>query len=1444
MSIIFLKTRLTLHNRLKKMLLVFLAGCVISSHLEAQHRGADPLVNSDFSKHPEQGLHKPLRNDFQQAEELVELRTKHTKTFKNIDGTTTLAYSSEELHYVDAQGWLRTISRQLRHDMSDDKIILQAEQKFPKSFDSRTNQLGVSISPNGSMIYFGDQIKVRQYGADKSLLSQSGMNNDRSIMAELAEGSVYVKNVVDSIDYAIDLGNFYFKNNFVLKSKALLHPAADEVWFSDIFKLPLGYQLIADDSSIEGVITSFIITDKNREPVLRFLPPVIAQSGSFREDGIWTSNFRIKPLGNNQYEVSIVVDASWLLDESRVYPIIIDPLAIFENNQQMPSCFFPDYQQSTSSIPVPEGNVIFNTFLSWDFVAVNGTQAWTSDQRSFVSGPAGETPVQIGIGNASGMQTYALNSFLASVVSSGQIDLTWHASRTWGGSGCNANFNFISRRYVEITYGDFEFGEGQVMINEYSCSNRQLADDFGNFEDWIELYNPSPLAVDLTGYYLSDNPNNPMKWQFPGGFIPPMGHLVVICSGRDAMSGSTPHTNFRLSQLRPEFILFSNPAGVLLESYQLVTTQNGHSRGRLSSGSEEWGFFTSPSPGAPNTNGRRFYTPKPEMSISAGFYEQSITVEITSAQPGFEIRYTTNGAMPTATSTLYTGPINVSQTQVIRARCFTTDTDYLPGFFETNTYFINEQFSLPVFSFSGEQLNTLFNGSQIRPIGAFEFFDANGQFVDESVGDFNKHGNDSWSYPQRGVDFICRDEYGYNEALKYKFFSTSHRDNFQRLMVKAAANDNYPFQNGGAHIRDAYIQSLSQLSKLDLDERSSSFVIVYVNGAYWGVYDLRERVDDNDFTEFYYGQERKFRGSDEYIQFLKTWGSTQAEYGNQRAINDWNALINFINQNDMSIPSNYAQVRNWLNVESLIDYIVMNSFVVSRDWLNYNTGWWRGLNTSAQATTWRYILWDMDAAFGHFINYTGMPDVSATAPPCQVDNLNVGNGHIQSLKKLIDQNAEVRTMYINRYNDLLNTHFSCSNLLHVLDSMVAVIAPEIPRQIQRWGGNMQTWQNNVQSLRNFINTRCNALSGLLANCYNLSGPQNITFVVEPEGKGEIKLNSEWLSNYPFVASVFGNINTRLEARGVGLYEFSHWEFQYADTSFSGELNPFISEFTQSATIKAVFVNPFEFETDKELLYYWHFNDFNPTADVKEIEADYKLLENTNPLMSYTGTGARDIDDFSPGTMINIQLEEEAGKAARVRNPSTSRSLIFNLPTNGYGDLLFRYAVQRSNQGMLRNIISYSTDGSIYSQEGLVQHTFDIQTDYTLVEVDFSQIASVNNNPLFHIRINFNGNTTQDNGNNRFDNITLFGKPSTVSVHNPEQALVKVFPNPSKGIFTVNEAIPGSFYTIYDISGRLVQQGRFTSGSQELVDISKFEDGLYMLKIFSANSLQTIKLIKQ
>ena len=709
----------------------------------------------------------------------------------------------------------------------------------------------------------------------------------------------------------------------------------------------------------------------------------------------------------------------------------------------------------------------------------------------------------------------------------------------------------------------------QLFINEYSCSNMSgITDAFGENEDWIEIYNAGASSVDLTGYYISNKATNLQKWQVPSGTIAANSYKMVFCSGRNTVSGSEFHTNFTLTQTKNDWVILTNPASIVQDSFKIVhLTKANHSVGRSTNGAATFKLFMTPTPNATNTGGINFYTSRPIISLQAGFYTGSQSVTITCPDAGSSIRYTTDGSNVTSSSTLYSGAISISATTVLRAVAFSANQ---PSMCETNSYFIGVTHTIPVVSVCSEDVYDLVangNGWGANLVGAFELFEQDQSFIDEGEGDFNKHGNDSWAYDQRGFDFIMRDQFGINNEIGHQIFPERTRSKFQKLILKPAANDNYSFESGGAHIRDAYVHTLSERANLKLDERTWRPCILYLNGVYWGVYEIREKINDADFTKYYFGQD-KFN-----LEYLMTWGSTWEEYGAPNAIPDWNNLVNYVASNNMGVQANFDYVNSQLSWHSLIDYFVFNSYVVTQDWLNWNTAWYKGMSQSGQNKKWNYTLWDMDATFGHYINYTGIPSNAPDADPCNVENLPDpgGQGHTAILKKLIDENPVVHQYYVTRYADLLNTYLNCNYMIPLLDSMIGEIQPEMQGQIDKWGGTYAGWQANVNALKTYINTRCIALQAGMVDCYDLTGPFPVTFNVSPVLSGTIKVNSTVAPTYPWVTSYYGGIETIVVASPKPGYVFSHWEF------ITGPMNQIITEDTNGVnivgaeTITAIFV---------------------------------------------------------------------------------------------------------------------------------------------------------------------------------------------------------------------------------------------------------------------------------
>lgn len=709
----------------------------------------------------------------------------------------------------------------------------------------------------------------------------------------------------------------------------------------------------------------------------------------------------------------------------------------------------------------------------------------------------------------------------------------------------------------------------QVVINEYSCSNEStIADPFGKYTDWVELYNPGSAAVTLSGLYLSDNPAELLKWEIPGSLtIPAGGKRMVFCNDRGSLSGTTINAKFKLTQTKGEWFIISNASSVIIDSVKLRLTQKDHSRGRATDGAATWGIFNNPTPNAANTGAKTDYAPKVAFSLAGGFYSGPQMVSLSCPDPTAAIRYTTDGTQPTNTSAAYTGtPISVAATTLLRARAFPASPNYLPSFGEHHTYFINETIS-PNFNVIsvGGNYNSFFYGWAGDIYNTIEFWDKGHNLKFKQEGRSSPHGNDSWSYcQQKGFRYYAEDELGVAGSMDHQFFQNTPRDTYKVIIIKAAGSDNYPGYNTRAcHIRDAFSQTLAGDYNLEFDYRRYDATVLFVNGQYWGIYEIRDHVD-NDYTEYYYGQKKG------KVDILKYWGGMDLEDGSDTGYVN---LYNYIMANPMTVPANYDHVKQFLNVKSFAQYFIFNTFLVNSDMLNWNTMWWRG--RAGAGVKWKFALWDQDNVLDLGENFTGLGTTTAENSPCNLFTKFLGNPNIMHTDMLVRllQNPEFAQLYNDQWIELLNGPLNCDVALAHLDSLIANIQPEMSKQIARWGGSMAQWQANVAHMRQQLEHRCLVLSQKLDSCMDFN-PQRLKVNVYPPGAGTVQLDAGVLPGpYTWSQVVNGDTVYTLKAIPASSYwTFDHWEKDTVVNFFTpgATANPVSYAFNYKDSVTAVF----------------------------------------------------------------------------------------------------------------------------------------------------------------------------------------------------------------------------------------------------------------------------------
>lgn len=219
-----------------------------------------------------------------------------------------------------------------------------------------------------------------------------------------------------------------------------------------------------------------------------------------------------------------------------------------------------------------------------------------------------------------------------------------------------------------------------LFITEFLAVNRNgytnaIRDEDGDYSDWIEIYNAGVETANLEGWYLTDDPANLTKWRFPSVSLAGNRYLVVYASGKDRRNPNGKlHTNFNLDRDGQYLALVSPLTNVVMQYSPAYPPQNtGVSYGLVAGTTNSFGYFVVPTPGSANTAAGAGFAPEVKFSRSAGTFWNNFYLELSTGNTNAVIRYVTGNAQVTETSPIYTGPLLVTNTVLVRARA------YVPG---------------------------------------------------------------------------------------------------------------------------------------------------------------------------------------------------------------------------------------------------------------------------------------------------------------------------------------------------------------------------------------------------------------------------------------------------------------------------------------------------------------------------------------------------------------------------------------------------------------------------------------------------------------------------------------------------------------------------------------------------------------------------------------------
>ena len=707
---------------------------------------------------------------------------------------------------------------------------------------------------------------------------------------------------------------------------------------------------------------------------------------------------------------------------------------------------------------------------------------------------------------------------------------------------------------------------GQLFLNELMASNATiLADvDFGAYTDWIEIYNSGSQTADLNGWFLSDDPDNRTLWAFPDGTsLPPSSYLVIYADG----IGAGLHANFKLAK-EGETLLLTNPEQMVVDSFSYPSQLNDISYGRSSSDPTTMGYFEIPTPGTANgTEVVSGIASPPQFSLETGFYAGSREIEVTSATPGAEIRYTTDGTTPDEFSTLYTGPIQLSSSAVLRA------SSYFPGMLTgpavTHSYFIDEPQHLPVISlvtdpdhfFSDEtgiyvigtagvpgyctEVPHNVNQDWERPVN-IELIERDGTVgLNQLAGVKIFGGCSRVRYPIKSLALFARKEYE-TSNFSYPLFPDKPNSSYESFVLRAGADDQ-PF----TMIRDPLTAAVVK-EVIDVDLQAHRPVVVYINGEYWGIHNLREKINEEYLNDNY--------GVDpDSVELLSNnpedpWNVIAG------SPDHYNAMIDYLKENDITQEQHYEYIRTRMDVDEYINYQIIQIFFGGRDWPGNNIKFWR--DPTGMHDRWRWILYDLDHMFKEYFS-----DImeEATEVDCGCDWPNPP-WSTYLFRRLLE-NERFRSTFAQRFSIYSTTHFSRDRLHQIIDEMEAELLPELPRHIERWGGqktnlpdntwvspifaSVQEWQDNMQVIRDFVDARHEVALKNVNDYFGIDSYAGLEVRVEPQGTGIVELGGSLIPDLPF-SGIFGQGESiELSCTESSGYILSHWEidtYPWVDTS--------------------------------------------------------------------------------------------------------------------------------------------------------------------------------------------------------------------------------------------------------------------------------------------------------
>ncbi|MFK7983444.1 MAG: CotH kinase family protein [Saprospiraceae bacterium] len=878
------------------------------------------------------------------------------------------------------------------------------------------------------------------------------------------------------------------------------------------------------------------------------------------------------------------------------------------------------------------------------------------------------------------------------------------------------------------------------------------------------------------------------------------------------------HTNFKIGS--EETIYLFNAAKELQDSLYIPKLANNITVGRFPDGANNSQFFEENTPNAPNSVNyfEQIITDEVTFSQSSGIFEEGFSLALSTTSEEGAIRFTTDGTMPTSISNIYQNPIQIRLSSTVKAGIFKEG--YIPSEITTQSYLIDVDHDLPVLSIAFNNADFFSETTGMYSFGNdyeddLPFFGANFwkdlekpihlTFLESGEVGFSTgagakiFGGWSRANSQRSLSIFFRNEYG-DKNLKYSLFPQRNYDKYEAFILRNSGND---WQR--TMLRDLTLTGLMEDSNVDI--QAGRPVVTYLNGAYWGIYNAREKINEHYLAALHNVPTKD-------ITILEK--NADVIFGDNQ---EYQTLINFINSESMAIPTNYERVEKEIDLANYIQYQAAQIYFDNTDWPGNNIKFWKHKNGK-----WRWILFDTDFGFGiwnaeQYNNNTLAFALEPNGPGWPNPSWST------LLFRELMENETFKKRFINTFADELNTRFLNANVRAKIEANETILSKEMPAHIEKWGQtSMTAWRSKVNDMKKFAGQRTAFMRTFIRQEFNLPIQKLVNLSISSPDAGSIQLNTIRITNSQWTGFYFPSVPITLTAIAKPGYIFSHWSGANNTTEKTIIIDP-----TNTVQLKANFI-PAETENPANSVVFNEIN-YNSTEEVDA--GDWVELYNNGSEQDLSDWMFKDDDDehiftFPIGTIL------KADEYLVLTKDSDKFATEFPEVTNFIGN--FDFGLSSKGEFIrLFDANSNLVDSVFY----LPENPWPAAADGAGPSLELINPDSDNTLPENWIIFTANGTPGQPNG-------------VYTSINNaPELAtFINLHPNPFEEQITLNVDLPKRSdlqIDLLNMNGQLIQQ----LVQQKAVQQAEFElaipdmaAGNYLIRI-RVNGKQLIKkLVKK